>query len=436
MRNWASTINTAGGAYAQGQAEADAATKGTKAAMEKLGLGAGSVIYYDIENYTPSAACNNNPTGSYVNSFLSGWVSEIQSNGYVAAIYGNPAPATSWYSGGTGYSAVSPSPTDVWIAKQDNRATIWGLTLTDTAWPQNQRIHQFGGPHSETWGNQNFPSIDTDIEDADVVGGNGTKSYSFTYTTIDYPGAIETFLEAINNSGHIAGYYANQGSTAYHSFVYYGGTFTNIDFPNAIWTVAQGINNARSIVGEYADQQNVGHGFLWQAGTYTSLDYPGATSTVAFGINDDLQISGYYTDSLSNSHGFLYQGTTFTSFDCPGASQTRAFGINGDAQIGAADYFNGVGFIYAQGSCTSAPLDYVWRINNNDQLAGTLPGNNIFYHEGSYITIAVPGASSTNLFGLNDFTIDQTQSPPATARVALVGYYVSNIGHGFLATSQ
>ena len=51
--------------------------------MEKLGLGAGSPVYYDIENYSPSAACNGNPTGSYVNAFLSGWVSEIQNNGYI-----------------------------------------------------------------------------------------------------------------------------------------------------------------------------------------------------------------------------------------------------------------------------------------------------------------------------------------------------------------
>jgi photosystem II stability/assembly factor-like uncharacterized protein len=75
-KNWASTISTTGGAYAQGQAEADSATKGSKSGMGKLSLGTGSVIYYDIENYTPSAACNGNPTGSYINAFLSGWVSE------------------------------------------------------------------------------------------------------------------------------------------------------------------------------------------------------------------------------------------------------------------------------------------------------------------------------------------------------------------------
>lgn len=96
---WRAYIDTSGGAYAQGQAEADAATNGSRSAMQKLGLGTGSVIYYDIENYTPSTTCSGNPTGSYVNSFLSGWVSEIQHNGYIAGVYGNPAPASTWYAG-------------------------------------------------------------------------------------------------------------------------------------------------------------------------------------------------------------------------------------------------------------------------------------------------------------------------------------------------
>jgi len=65
------TISTTGGAYAQGQAEADAAT-GSKGAMPRVGLGPGSPVYFDIEYYSPGATCNGNPTGSYVNSFLSG----------------------------------------------------------------------------------------------------------------------------------------------------------------------------------------------------------------------------------------------------------------------------------------------------------------------------------------------------------------------------
>ncbi len=53
------TISTTGGAYAQGQAEADAAT-GSKG-MPHSGLGSGSPVYFDMENYSPDATCNGNP---------------------------------------------------------------------------------------------------------------------------------------------------------------------------------------------------------------------------------------------------------------------------------------------------------------------------------------------------------------------------------------
>src|SRR6184192_2124946 len=334
--NWARSISTTGGAYAQGQAEADTATKGTKGAMEKLGLGSGSVIYYDIENYDPTATCNGSQTGSYVNSFLAGWVSEIHANGYIAGVYGNPAPASTWYAGGTGYGAVSPSPDDVWIPKYDNRITIWGLILTDAAWPRDQRMHQYLGNQSPSpkWGGVSLPTIDNDIEDADVVGGNGAKTYSFTYTTLpDFPGATNTtYPWGISNSGEIVGYYFDPATGFQHGYLYdyYGGTFTSFDCGNSTDTRAYGINSAGSIAGFYGDQNGV-HGFLYQAGICSGFDYPGASSTYAWGINDDNQISGYYNDFVGGVHGFLYQpsnATPFTSFDYQGTTGTYAYGIN------------------------------------------------------------------------------------------------------------
>lgn len=445
--NWASTISTTGGAYAQGQAEADAATKGTRSAMQKLGLGSASPVYFDIENYTPSATCNGNPTGSYVNSFLSGWASEIQQNGYIAAVYGNPTPASTWYAGGTGYAAVSPSPSDVWIANYNNanyNVTIWGLGFTDSAWSQDQRMHQYFGNftnQNETWGGVGI-AVDRDIEDADVTGGNGAKSYSFTYTTLqDFPGATNfTTPAGINNSGEIVGYYLDPATGLQHGYLYdyYGGSFTSIDCANSTQTQAYGINNAGSIVGFYNDQLGT-HGFLYQVGFCTGFDYPGATSTYAWGINDDNQISGYYTDSVGGVHGFLYQpgnSTPFTPFDYPLASGTYAYGINGDAQIAGATA-EGLTFLYGGGTFSYPPLSCALGVNNNDQITGCQGSNEVFLHEGNSVVILYPGASQMNpIFSSSDFTIDPLGN--ATAKVAVVGLYYSNVNgfHGFLATSQ
>jgi len=284
------------------------------------------------------------------------------------------------------------------------------------------------------WGGQSLV-IDKNIEDADVVGGNGVKSYSFSYTTIDYYGAGLTVPISINNSGQIVGQYVDHGTGAYHGFVNTNAGFTSIDFPNAIHTYPYGINNIGEVVGYYFDQQLNEHGFLYQAGVYTSLDAPGATNTLAFGINDDEQISGYYADSLGVHHGFQYQGGTFTSINHPGAPQTETYGINGDAQIaGICPNYNCSTFLYAQGVFSYPPLDTAVAVNNNQQITGAINRIPVFEHEGSYITIAPPGSSITNLlFSNGDFLLNSQTA----AKVALVGSYaVNGVIHGFLATSQ
>src|SRR2546429_6521675 len=70
-------------------------------------------------------------------------------------------------------------------------------------------------------------------------------------------------------------------------------TFTTIDVPGAIQTNANGINSRGQIVGVYYDSL-VNHGFLDDAGTLTTLDVPGGLNTVAFGINKTGHIVGKY----------------------------------------------------------------------------------------------------------------------------------------------
>ena len=71
-------------------------------------------------------------------------------------------------------------------------------------------------------------------------------------------------------------------------------------------------------------------------------------------------------------------------------------------------------------------------VNNNEQIMGSAGGNNVFEHEGSYATIAFPGASSTSPgYSSADFI-------QGAAKVAFVGSYYSNVNgfHGFVVTSQ
>jgi probable HAF family extracellular repeat protein len=83
-------------------------------------------------------------------------------------------------------------------------------------------------------------------------------------------------------------------------------TFTTIDVPGAFGTVALGINQRGQIVGVYNDSMEV-HGFLYDRGVFTPIDVPGAgaSNTTARGITPAGQIVGYYRDSTGTPHGFL-----------------------------------------------------------------------------------------------------------------------------------
>ena len=81
-------------------------------------------------------------------------------------------------------------------------------------------------------------------------------------------------------------------------------TFTTIDFPGALATAAFGINDPGHIVGAYVDTAGMEHGFLLAHRRFCTIDVPGAVLTSAFGINSPGHIVGLYTDATGMTHGF------------------------------------------------------------------------------------------------------------------------------------
>jgi probable HAF family extracellular repeat protein len=78
-------------------------------------------------------------------------------------------------------------------------------------------------------------------------------------------------------------------------------TFGTINVPGASFVIASGINNSGQIVGGYDDASGYAHGFLDTGGFFTTINVPGASTTYAYGINDSGQIVGGYDDA----YGFL-----------------------------------------------------------------------------------------------------------------------------------
>ncbi len=356
--------------------------------------------------------------GAAVIAFLNGWVNEIQANKFSAGVYGSPAnAATDWLS-------VSPHPDDVWLAtynKNYDLVTIWGISgtgynLDDSYWAHDQRIRQYYQNRFETWGGVQL-QIDPDVIDATVVGGNGVKSYTFTTSTFDYPGAVGTLAAGIKNAlngqlGTIVGQYID---TAYnrHGFIMSGGTLTSFDCAPNSQTRLYGINNEGVMVGQYVGSDGFTHGFSYSGTSCTSIDYPGALATAATAINDAGWITGTYADSSGVYHSFVYKNGQFSSFDYPGATPTEALGLNGLGQItgtygnpyqgfldnaGSSDPNNGS---FSTITAAGGGSTFVGGINNNAQIVGISNNAGFLLNGGSF----VPIPSATNgLLGINDET--------------------------------
>jgi probable HAF family extracellular repeat protein len=158
----------------------------------------------------------------------------------------------------------------------------------------------------------------------------------YKVTTVDFPGAPQTELIAVNNDGQYVGALieadANQTN---HAIFFDGKTFRQLDAHGVLGSTssfALSLNVRGDIVGGYVDASNVGHGFLYNDGKVATLDFPGATSTFAFGINDLRQIIGIYNDSLGAQHAFLLENGDFKNIDLPGGV-TTPFSINDRSEI-------------------------------------------------------------------------------------------------------
>lgn len=289
--------------------------------------------------------------------------------------------------------------------------------------------------------------------------GRATQA-ALRFTTIDVPGASNTWVTGINDARQMVGTFHDSAWLS-HGFLLSGGTFTTIDVPLAgclpscppYETEAAGINTAGQIVGGY----DLGywifgmyfmHGFLLSGGKYTTIDVPGAFATQAAGVNDSSLVVGafvdppYLTDMLVSvsgaSHGFLLSGGTFTKIEPQGAIESGASGINSTRQVVGwfSDSVGTHGFLLAHGTFATidapgatAGTSNAYGINATGQIVGSFldatGSHGFLLAAGTFSTIDVPDAAAgtTNAYGIN-------------AAGQIVGGFTDANGvvHGFVAS--
>ena len=157
------SINPArgGGKYGKARAQGQAEGVTTVADAQKLGLTAGSTLWYDLEGFTTTNVdCRESAL-----SFLSAWTTKVQALGYVAGVYS---------SAGSGLNAIDDArvtrpnafnlPTRIWMARWDGVANTSTSYLREDGWRPGGRVKQYRGGHDETWGGARI-NIDTNFLD-------------------------------------------------------------------------------------------------------------------------------------------------------------------------------------------------------------------------------------------------------------------------------
>jgi Domain of unknown function (DUF1906) len=132
-------------------------------AAQSLGIPAGSAIYNDIEQYPTNASCR-----AAVLSYLSGWTDQLHVLGYLSGMYS---------SGSSGVTDVCSAYNDPQYTRLDHLWIAWwngvadtdaGQYCDDTCYANHQRLHQYAGDVSETWGGVTM-RIDRDYLDVSPV---------------------------------------------------------------------------------------------------------------------------------------------------------------------------------------------------------------------------------------------------------------------------
>ncbi|MER6981334.1 glycoside hydrolase domain-containing protein, partial [Streptomyces carpinensis] len=126
-----------------------------------LGLGKGSVLYDNLEQYTPGGTLTTRVLG-----YLRAWTERLHQLGYRSGAYGNVSCLVADL---VDNATKTTLPDVIHFARWNDRAVTTDTALPGTLWAHRQRVHQYAGDRSETYGGVR---ISVDRNQLDV--GTGT----------------------------------------------------------------------------------------------------------------------------------------------------------------------------------------------------------------------------------------------------------------------
>ena len=137
------------GSYPRARRQARREANRTVDEAQRLGIVAGSTLWYDLEGFDLSnTRCRESSL-----AFLSAWTTRLHALDYVSGVYS---------SAGSGIKMLDDArverphkftlPDRIWIARWDGVANTRTSYIRDDGWLPGGRMKQYRGGHPETWG--------------------------------------------------------------------------------------------------------------------------------------------------------------------------------------------------------------------------------------------------------------------------------------------
>ena len=136
------------GRYPTARAQGAAAARGARAAAQRLGLGRGTTLWYDLEWF---------PTGNHrcrtsALHFLSAWTRELHRTGHQSGVYSSVSAGIAVLGRERGSSRYT-APDRVWFAWANGRRDVsWGKYVKAPRWKTDGRVHQYALDVRATYG--------------------------------------------------------------------------------------------------------------------------------------------------------------------------------------------------------------------------------------------------------------------------------------------
>lgn len=213
----------------------------------------------------------------------------------------------------------------------------WGYSAVDAPWDRS--FTQLLGINDQGWITGYYGSGATAAHPN--RGFLISKPYSHTsnWHSMNYPGAVQTQVVAINSTGTVVvGFFVTRTGANY-GFVRWNGHWIPVKYPHTpsknSFNQLLGINDNGIAVGFFNDSHGHSHGYLYnvRTGAFFLLRVPvPATSVVVTGINNHNVIVGFITTGKVTV-AFVIKNGVFHILTFGGRTNTQALGVNASGSV-------------------------------------------------------------------------------------------------------